>query len=289
MKSPWSRLPKAFCFSALSALFLLLGVAPAEPVRVRIVAANLTSGDNQSYDPGHGIRILQALKPDVVLIQEFRYQKGPLRQLVNQVAGSTSQFYCEGGEGIPNGVISRWPIKQSGSWADPNVGNRDFAYAVIDLPGDKDLWAVSVHLLAGSEDVERRNDQAERLVSLIKKNVPKGQYLALGGDFNTQVRGELCVGTLGEVVVNYGPYPTDQSGDGDTSANRNKPYDWVLANDELHARMVPVPIAGRAFPGGLVFDSRVFSPIASAAPAERGDSGAQNMQHMAVIRDFVLP
>src|SRR4051794_19431226 len=38
--------------------------APApvvDPVRVRIAAGNLSSGNNQSYDPGHGIRIFKAL------------------------------------------------------------------------------------------------------------------------------------------------------------------------------------------------------------------------------------
>jgi len=42
-------------------------------VRLRLVAANTTSGTQQSYDPGHGIRIFQGLKPDVVMIQEFNY------------------------------------------------------------------------------------------------------------------------------------------------------------------------------------------------------------------------
>src|SRR5689334_16517688 len=42
-------------------------------VRVRVMAGNLTSGNNQSYDPGEGIRIFQGTHPDVALVQEFNY------------------------------------------------------------------------------------------------------------------------------------------------------------------------------------------------------------------------
>jgi len=36
-------------------------------------------------------------------------------------------------------------IVEAGEWDDPRVGNRDFAWARIDIPGPVDLWAVSVH------------------------------------------------------------------------------------------------------------------------------------------------
>src|SRR5689334_18836344 len=42
-------------------------------VRVRVMAANLTSGNGQDYDPGHGARIFQGTDPDIVLIQELNY------------------------------------------------------------------------------------------------------------------------------------------------------------------------------------------------------------------------
>ena len=42
-------------------------------VRLRLMAANITSGNGQDYDPGHGMRIFQGVKPDVVMIQEFNY------------------------------------------------------------------------------------------------------------------------------------------------------------------------------------------------------------------------
>jgi len=38
-----------------------------------------------------------------------------------------------------------------------------------------------------------------------------------------------------------------------------------------------------------VFDSRVFQPLADVAPIQPGDSAAPNMQHMAIVRDFLVP
>ncbi|MBI3893373.1 MAG: endonuclease/exonuclease/phosphatase family protein [Candidatus Wallbacteria bacterium] len=289
MESSRYRISRVAALAALVAVFLLCSLASAEPLHVRVAAANLSSGDNQSYDPGHGIRILQALKPDVVLIQEFRYAKGTVRDLVDQIAGKESAFYHEDDAQLPNGVISRFPIRTSGCWTDALVSNRDFAWADIQLPGGKDLWAVSVHLHSGGDSVELRNQQAAEIVKYIKEKVPVGQYLVIGGDFNTQVRGEDCLQTLGQVIVNSGPYPADQSGNGGTSANRSKPYDWVLASPQLQPFSAAVTAGGSTLPGGLVFDSRVFTPLDTVTPAQQDDSAAKNMQHMAVVRDFVLP
>ena len=131
---------------ALAVLAPLLGVHAAEPLRIRIVAANLTSGFGQSYDPGHGIRILQGLKPDVILMQEFRFgdnSAAAIRKMVDRIASSGFSFFREeprSNGAIPNGLISRWPILASGIWDDQAAGNREFAWARIDMPGDIDLW-----------------------------------------------------------------------------------------------------------------------------------------------------
>jgi hypothetical protein len=94
---------------------------------------------------------------------------------------------------------------------------------------------------------------------------------------------------LSSNLITAGPYPADARGDGDTNANRNKPYDWVLADEDLHRLSVPLGLGARKFPHGLVFDSRTYEPLSEVAPVQRGDSGAPNMQHMAVVRDFVVP
>jgi hypothetical protein len=52
---------------------------------------------------------------------------------------------------------------------------------------------------------------------------------------------------------------------------------------------MPVEIAANRFPFGLVFDSRVYDPVSDVLPVLETDSAAVGMQHMAVVRDFLIP
>jgi endonuclease/exonuclease/phosphatase family metal-dependent hydrolase len=257
----------------------------AAGTRVRVMAANLTSGTQQSYEQP-GIDILTGLHADVVLIQEFKVASGDLRGLVDTAFGKDFSFYVEPTGTIPNGVISHFPILESGEWADASVTDRAFSYARIDVPGPIDLWAVSVHLLTSSGTA--RNTEATQLLGYVQSKVPAGDYLVVGGDFNTDTTGEPAIATLSAAVVTAAPYPADQSGNANSSINRNHPHDWVLASPALDAREEPVAIGASAFPAGLVFDSRVYTPLADVAPVVATDSGASGMQHMPVVRDFAL-
>ena len=257
---------------------------------IRIMAGNLTSGNYQNYDLGHGIRIFQGIKPDIVMIQEFNYKTNSttdIRSFVNTAFGTSFYYYREGGAQIPNGVISRWPIIASGEWDDTSVSNRDFAWARIDIPGPIDLWVVSMHLLTSSSTT--RNTEAKQLVSYINANIPASAYLVIGGDFNTGSRSEACVTTFSQIVTTSGPYPADRNGNTNTNASRGSPYDWVLADADLNAYKTSVGIGSSAFANGLVADTRVYSPIAEISPALSTDSGAPSMQHMGVVRDFLVP
>jgi endonuclease/exonuclease/phosphatase family metal-dependent hydrolase len=263
---------------------------PLASVRLRVMAGNITSGNYQSYDPGHGIRIFKGTAPDIAMIQEFNYganTAADIRAFVDAAFGTSFAYYREGGAQIPNGIVSRWPILESGEWDDASVSNRDFAWARIDIPGPTDLWAVSVHLLTSSST--SRNTEAQQLVSYIQGKVPAAHYLVIGGDFNTGSRTEACVSTLSQVVTTAGPYPADRNGNSGTNASRGSPYDWVLVDADLSAYKTSVTIGASTFASGLVADTRVYSPIAEISPALAADSGATNMQHMGIVRDFLIP
>ncbi len=258
------------------------------PLSLRIMAANLTSGNGQSYDPGHGIRIMQALAPDVILIQEFNYDSDSSAAISGFVSDTFGPEFTHirGVGSIPNGVISRWPILKSGEWNDPEAPNRDFAWARIDLPGPDDLWAVSVHFLASNKS--ERHKEANKLIEHLQQYVPAGALITLGGDFNTDSRSEGCVDVLRARFSIATPYPVDQEGNPNTNAGRNKPYDWVVVSPALETLEQPLVIGTHSFPRGLVFDSRVYQPLADVPPVLVDDSGAVQMQHMAVVRQFLL-
>jgi len=289
----------------LAAVALLTATLPAPAqnavltptnLTFRVMAANLTSGNYQRYETP-GTNMLVALKPDVVAIQEFKFASGTgygtdtpaaMREMVDLCFGTNFSYYREpynAGGDIPNGIISRWPIVASGSWDSPQVPNRGFAWAQIRPPGTNDLYVVSVHLhtaTAGSRAIE---------AGVIKSNIlyffPANARVIVAGDFNTDSRSEAAVSTFKSFLSDQ-PIPTDQSGNANTSAPRSRPYDYLLPSFSLTNTLAPVVIGSRTFANGLVFDSRVYSPLSEIPPVQAADSGASNMQHMGVVKDFRL-
>ena len=273
-------------------------------VTLTVMAANTTSGAQQGYEEpdgafdGPGLRIFKALKPDVVAVQEFNFRTNtPADFTALMTMFGPTYTYFRGAGGIPNGVISRFPFcagTPPGEWDASDLSDREFTYACIDIPGAVDLWVVSAHLKASSGEQARRLSEADELVGYIQANVPAGAYLVIGGDFNTYSRTEPCLvgnGTLkglNTVAVATGPYPVDMAGVSDTNAARANPYDWVMTDADLDAKRTPLAIGANSFPAGLVFDSRVYSPLADVAPVKANDSGASNMQHMGVIKAFTI-
>lgn len=265
----------------------------SNPTPLRVMAANLTTG-KQSYDPGEGIRIFKGLKPDIVLIQEFNYgdnSDSDIGSFVSSTFGSDYHYFKEPKDSkditIPNGVISRWPILKAGKWNDPRTKDREFVFAQIDIPGPKDLWAISVHLL-NKGTAKTRNAQAEDLLQNISKVIPENDFLVLGGDFNTTTGSELALQTLGS-VFDLTAVPADQSGNTNTNHNRDKHYDWVLPDKDLFQYHMPVRIGANTFPSGLVFDSRSYTHLADVTPILESDCVPKQMQHMAVVKDFLVP
>ena len=259
-------------------------------VRLRVMEGNLTSGNAQSYEQ-YGMRIFQGLKPDIALVQECNYQTSSpadIDTFIHTTFGPTFSYYREANAAfqIPNCVVSRYPIVLSGSYTDPAVANRAFAWAKIELPDGKLVWAFSLHLLTTSSS--NRDTEAKALVADIKAGIPDSDYVIIGGDFNTGSRTEACVGDLSAVVVTAAPYPVDNKGNADTSESRSKPHDWLLASPALDAQKIPAIVGSSTFPDGLVVDTRVYTPLSDIAPALAGDSGADSMQHMGVVRDFLL-
>ena len=172
--------------SFLLTVLILISTSAYSETRIRIMAGNLTTGKKQSYDPGEGIRIIHGLQPDVVLLQEFNYKTNcpeDIQSFVDQTIGEKGYYYreSEASDQIPNGILSRYPIIQSGEWEDAEIPNRDFAWARIDIPGDHDLWVVSVHL--SNKESSRRAKEANAILEyLAAQNIPADDYIAVGGE-----------------------------------------------------------------------------------------------------------
>lgn len=285
-------------FPAGVSLLILQAQAQVAPVLVatnvtfRAMAANL-NGNVQSYQP-FALRIFQGLKPDVVAIQEFNYSNNTqtaFRQMIDTAFGTNYVYFRENytaNGNIPNGIISRFPIIASGSWADTlqSQPNRGFAWAQLDLPGTNDLYVVSVHLLSGAGPTARASESAN-LKTLIQSNFPSNALIIVAGDCNISSTSEGALATF-KTFLSDAPIPTDalSGGDPDTNAGRNERYDYVFPSFSLESNRVATVIGTQTFSNGLVFDSRVYSPLNDVAPIQMIDSS--NAQHMAVMKSFKI-
>jgi endonuclease/exonuclease/phosphatase family metal-dependent hydrolase len=275
----------------LGAIFFSTSALAQSNINVRVMAANL-NGDAQTYQP-FAIRIFQGLKPDIVAIQEFNYSNNTasdFRSMVDTAFGTNFVYYREpytANGNIPNGIISRYPILNSGSWPDTvqSSPNRGFAWAQIDLPGTNDLYVVSVHLLTSSASA--RSSEAANLKMLIQSTFPSNAWIVVAGDFNTDTRMESTTMTTFDSYLSDNPVPADNNGNSNTSLNRNHPHDYVLPDFSLTNFETATVFPSHSFPNGLVFDSTVYTPLSDVPPVQFTDS--TNAQHMAVMKDFLIP
>ena len=270
-------------------------------LKLRLMAANTTSGNGQSYMTP-GINIFKALKPDVIMVQEFNYDSGSIRELVDEAFGE-EYSYIRGNGTIPNGIVSRYPIYDYGFWSQSTIPNRDLDWAIIELPNSsKDLFVISVHLRTKKGADQKRDAQIiARKISEHKNAHPNEFYYVVGGDFN----GSSAVSSNGfgsyngeSIFVVNGSSPRGEDGYVGTNALRNSHYDWILESQDLDTLQVPTkycrasnPNDCKTYTNGLVFDSRDFSQSeldTYFSPVRVSDSGATNMQHMGIIKDFLI-
>ena len=261
---------------------------------VAVMAANITSGANQEYEaPGN--RIFQALCPDVALVQEFNMTNGTseavYRAWVDQTFG-TNFSYCHeplASANIPNGIVSRWPIVEYGEWDDTTLSDRDFVWAKIDLPGDKYLYAVSLHIKASSGYESQRTTETRMLTNYIAQaGWSTNDYLAIGGDFNLQTRTETALAVLTAKVVSDSHQSADQVGNKNTNSGRDNPYDLVLPSPNLDLRHRTYYFGGYSYANGIVYDTRITWASGLPSPSLSADSAAANMQHMGAMKIFEL-
>ncbi len=260
------------------------GSSTAESCRVRLMAANITSGNAQAYEEP-GVRIFRALKPDVVMLQEFNVE-GQSRDAFVQNAFGAGYTHCvESDSSIPNGVVSRFPIVASGEWRNtsPNA-NRDYAWARIDVPGPKNLLVVSVHLR--TKGGPRAIEEAE-LVNYMRGALGSDDMAVLGGDFNHDAHASPSMAGADAFLAMSAPLPQNMDGRPSTSSNLRKTLDHLFVSPALMKMERAVTLGGKTFDHGLVFTSDMASRD-EIAPVLPRDSFAVSMQHMPIVRDFQL-
>jgi len=255
-------------------------------------------------------RIFQGLEPDVALLQEWNVMGETYKQYVDEAFGEDFYYYLgysqAGPYYQPNGIVSRWAFHTTGGWPDTSGPSKpDFAWAIIDLPGDVDLGVVSVHLKAGdaTADKEQRIAEAQLIKDYMENSLafnPSSNYVVVAGDLNVGSETEWCMDTFATFLEPMCSRPRDRQGDKDTNKNRTEPYDWIMPNQNLcnFQDAVVIGTENYNYPSGLVFDSHVFSrwsttttapadtPLWNLPPVQYGDTHSIYTDHCPVVKDY---
>jgi len=237
---------------------------------------------------------MQGVDADILLVQECQYgdnTPSDLEAFTNLVLGSG--YYSIGSGSIPNSIISRYPIIDEGSITDPAVSNRDIRWAVLDIPGDRDVIVYSVNFL---DDFSSRNAAfdliKDHVSSQLAASEPGSYYCIVGGTFYGEpvLTSQIVANSTFEYPANL---PADKNGNTDTNADRSKCYDYLLFDESLNDLEIATTYGvGESFPNGMVFDSRLYDQATLDSwfsPVLTTDSGAPNMQHMIVVRTVSIP
>ena len=284
-------------FLALTAGFVTASASLAD--ELKMMSWNVSKVN--TYAGYETERIIQGLEPDIALLQEWIVDTGEFTDTddwVDQSFGTGFDYYrgsgIEGAFCMKNGIVSRWEITSSGSWTDNYVSQRYYDWAEITLPGGAILQVVSIHL--HSSDEPTRILEIKELIGYIEANFSNSHYLVIGGDFNTSTRSSEPIPTLLDdanwtgscwVTISDGT-PQDKNGDSDTNVNRGSNYDWLIPNTLLGNEIMSLNLGGDGDPytGGIVFDSRVFTPLSAVSPILYGDTANGDQDHCPAMKSY---
>ena len=170
-------------------------------------------------------RVMRALKPDVICIQEigvtsWMLEKDPdardwsaedVAAQVNDVASLPNGGKWHAFRGKDNVIISRFPLTLTRTNTTP-PGEREQAIALVDLPNDAydfDLYVMNNHFkcCGGTDNDPRRQKQADSIIAWIRDARTPGGEIDLPEDTAVIVCGDL------NIVGGFQPVQTLIDGD----------------------------------------------------------------------------
>ncbi len=174
-----------------------------QPTDLRVVSFNVWfSNIVPSKDPTQAekfVRIVNALDPDILNLQEAYFSPSTVVSLLNNIAPlGEGTWYAHRGRG--NVIASKHPISMQATSIDSLAEHRSPAIAMVDLPNEhflEDFYVINHHFVSGLADParhEQRQRNADATIRWIRDartpggtvDLPPGIPIAVVGDFNNK-------------------------------------------------------------------------------------------------------
>lgn len=141
-------------------------------------------------------RVVQAVQPDVIALQEIRKPAAEAAAVLNETLPLEGGASWHAYKGWTNVILSRYPLSMTLDKTDP-PGQREQCIALVDLPDERspvDLYVMNNHFKCCGDTANdpQRQMQADAIVSWIrdartpagKVNLPDRTAIIVCGDFN---------------------------------------------------------------------------------------------------------
>jgi endonuclease/exonuclease/phosphatase family metal-dependent hydrolase len=120
--------------------------------------------------PAGFARLMNALQPDVLCLEEVELGKGPVKELLDRLMPLPGEGWHTWGE-FDVVIASRYPLSMLESQViKEEKRKRAHAMALVDLPGTRDLYVVAVHnqSRSGDENVAMRRRQSDMISAWLR-------------------------------------------------------------------------------------------------------------------------
>ncbi|HOE26839.1 MAG TPA: endonuclease/exonuclease/phosphatase family protein [bacterium] len=268
---------------------------------VRVVSNNVYE-DNIFNREAEFSRILNALAPDVLALQEIRrHRAAQVAEVVTRMTGGAWHT----ADHADCFTLSRYPVLSATKVA-AGIG------ALLDLPDEtyaRDLFLVNLHLGAGTKD-ERRQREVDEVVAALRDlrapgrpgSLPPGTPIVIVGDLNlVGLARQLATLLTGDIAdeARFGPdSPPDWDGTAMTDlapSHLSAPEAYTWAN--YHRRgfgpgridYVIYADSAVAVANRFVLSTDTMSDADLAAGGLRRDDTRTASDHLPVVADLVLP
>jgi len=178
-------------------------------------------------------RIVLALQPDVLCLQEVSVPASEVEDLMDAIAPLGGGASWQAHRALDRGdvIVSRYALTLQASGTVP-AGWRGPAMALVDLPDtvfDNDLYVISTHFKCCGEDVEDalRQQQADAIVNWMRDarspggaiDLPAGTGFVVAGDLNLVHTFQPVSTLLSGDIADEGAYGSDAAPDWDGTTN----------------------------------------------------------------------
>ncbi|MCH8839068.1 MAG: endonuclease/exonuclease/phosphatase family protein [Planctomycetes bacterium] len=223
---------------------------------LRVVSYNVLSDtifpDNNPAQAAKFVRVVNALDPDILNLQEINRSAIDVVNLMNSIAPLSSGSW-QAHQGRDNVIVSKFPLSMTETDTSP-AGQREQAIALVDLPDEQfgaDFYFMNNHYKCcgsvGSPEDNQRQQQSDAIVNWIRDartpggvvDLPPGTPIAVVGDLNI-VGGPQPLNTLVDGnIIDESTYGSDSPPDWDGSFftdahplhNGSGPDDYTWRND----------------------------------------------------------